>query len=134
MPGAPSLFASSVLARLPLAMFSIALLVHAQRLTGSFAVAGLVSGAYAISRAVAAPFVGRMVDRCGQTRILLWGSGISAGLLVVTGSLPATTAAPLLVGLAAAIGLTTPPLGACVGTLLPTLVADPGALAGRLRV
>jgi hypothetical protein len=51
-PGAPALVGSSILARLPLAMFSIALLVHAQRLTGSFAVGGLVSGAYAISGAV----------------------------------------------------------------------------------
>ena len=62
-PGVPALLASSILARLPLAMFGIELLVHAQRLTGSFAVAGLVSGAYAISRALAAPFVGRLVDR-----------------------------------------------------------------------
>ena len=59
-PGAPTLLGSSIFARLPLAMFSIALLVHAQHLTGSFAVAGLVSGAYAISGAVSAPLLGRM--------------------------------------------------------------------------
>ena len=41
-PGARALIGSSILARLPLAMFSIALLVHAQQLTGSFAVAGAV--------------------------------------------------------------------------------------------
>jgi MFS family permease len=127
-PGAPALFASSILARLPLAMFGIALLVHAQRLTGSFAVAGLVSGAYALSRAVASPLVGRLVDRCGQTRILLWGSGISALLLVGMGLLPAGAPAPLLVVLAAAIGLATPPLAACVRTLLPAIVTDPSAL------
>ena len=39
-PGARALLGSSILARLPLAMFSIALLVNAQRPTGSFAVAG----------------------------------------------------------------------------------------------
>lgn len=127
-PGAPALLASSILARLPLAMFGIALLVHAQRLTGSFAMAGLVSGAYAISRAVAAPLVGRCVDRCGQTRILLWGSGTSALLVVVTGLLPASAPPPLLVVLAAAIGLATPPLAACVRTLLPAILTDRSAL------
>ena len=44
---------SSIAARLPLAMFGLGLLVHAQRLTGSFALAGLVSGAYAVSGALA---------------------------------------------------------------------------------
>ena len=52
--GARALLGSSILARLPLAMFSIALLVNAQHLTGSFAVAGAVSGAYAIAGAVSA--------------------------------------------------------------------------------
>jgi hypothetical protein len=41
-PGARSLFALSVAARLPAAMVTIALLVHARHLTGSFAAAGLV--------------------------------------------------------------------------------------------
>jgi MFS family permease len=127
-PGSPALFASSVLARLPLAMFGIALLVHAQRLTGSFAVAGLVSGSYAIARAVAAPFVGRLVDRCGQTRVLVSGSGLSAALLIAIGLLPASAPAALLVVLAAGVGLATPPLAACVRTLLPTIVDDPSAL------
>ena len=70
-PGAKALLGSSILARLPLAMFSLALLVHAQRLTGSFAVAGMVSGAYAIAGAVSAPLLGRLVDRGGQTRVLV---------------------------------------------------------------
>ena len=39
-PGARRLFVISILARLPLVMLSIGLLVHAQRLTGSFAAAG----------------------------------------------------------------------------------------------
>src|SRR5947208_3787047 len=127
-PGVPALLASSILARLPLAMFGIELLVHAQRLTGSFAVAGLVSGAYAISRAVAAPFVGRLVDRCGQTVVLLCASGVSAGLLVAAGLLPASAPSSLLVALAAAIGFASPPLAACVRTLLPAVLSDPDAL------
>jgi hypothetical protein len=36
---------TSLVARLPLAMFSISLLIHVHRVTGSFAVAGAASGA-----------------------------------------------------------------------------------------
>jgi MFS family permease len=122
------LLGSSILARLPLAMFSIALLVHARQLTGSFAVAGLVSGAYAICGAVAAPLLGRLVDRYGQTAVLIGGAAVTAVVLVVTGSLPADTAPPVLVALAGATGLATPPLAACVRTLLPAIVAEPGRL------
>jgi len=127
-PGARALLASSVLARLPLAMFSIALLVHAQRLSGSFAVAGVVSGAYAISGALAAPLLGRLVDRWGQTIILTGGATLTALVLVVTGLLPSDTSPVLLVALAAATGLATPPLAACIRTLLPTIAADPSRL------
>ncbi len=127
-PGAPALLASSILARLPLAMFSIALLVHAQRLTGSFAVAGVVSAAYAVASAVAAPFLGAVVDRCGQTRMLISGATVTALMLVINGLLPPDASPLLLVGLAAGTGLATPPLAACVRTLLPAIVADASEL------
>ena len=123
-PGAKSLLGSSILARLPLAMFSIALLVHAQQLTGSFAVAGMVSGAYAIAGAVSAPLLGRVVDRCGQTRVLMSGATATALVLITTALLPATAPPLLLVALAGATGASTPPLAACVRTLLPAIVSD----------
>ena len=52
-------------------MLSIGLLVHAQHLTGSFAAAGLVAGAYAVALGVGGPLLGRLVDRRGQTPVLL---------------------------------------------------------------
>jgi predicted MFS family arabinose efflux permease len=127
-PGAKALLGSSILARLPLAMFSIALLVHAQRLTGSFAVAGMVSGAYAISGAVSAPLLGRLVDRRGQTGVLVSGATVTALALVAVGLLPPGSSPLLLVALAGVTGLATPPLAACVRTLLPDIVSDPGKL------
>ena len=68
----------SIVARLPLAMFSIGLLVHAQHLTGSFAAAGLVTAAYAVALGVGGPLLGRVVDRRGQTAVLL-ASAVVAG-------------------------------------------------------
>ncbi|HTU29527.1 MAG TPA: MFS transporter [Solirubrobacteraceae bacterium] len=127
-PGARSLLASSLIARLPLAMFSLAILVHARQLSGSFAVAGLASSAYAVCGAISAPSLGRVIDRTGQTRVLLMGSAASAGILIGLGILGRGASPVLIVGLAAAAGLTTPPLPACVRTLLPAIVADPSQL------
>jgi MFS family permease len=124
VPGAASLLGSSIVARLPLAMFSLALLVHAQRLTGSFAVAGLVTGAYAIASAVAAPLLGGIVDRRGQTWVLVCGAALTALALLANGLMPAGTPAIVLVALGAATGLSSPPLAACVRTLLPLIVTD----------
>jgi MFS family permease len=127
-PRALRLLAISVIARLPLAMFSIGLLVHAQHLTGSFAAAGVVTGAYAMALGVGGPLLGQLVDRRGQTSVLLTSASVSAALLGAVAALPAGAPPAVLVALAAAIGLATPPLGACVRALLPDLLGDPGAL------
>jgi MFS family permease len=119
------MLALSIIARLPLAMFSIGLLVHAQRLTGSFAAAGLVTAAYAIALGIGGPLLGRLVDRRGQTVVLGVTAPVSLALLTAIALLPAGEALWVLIGLAAAIGLATPPVGACVRTLL----TDPRAFA-----
>src|SRR3954451_24859593 len=94
----------SIVARLPLAMFSIGLLVHAQRLTGSFAAAGLVTAAYAIALGIGGPLLGRLVDRRGQTLVLALTAPVSLALLIVIGVLPAGVALWLLIALSAGIG------------------------------
>src|SRR4051794_16221232 len=115
----------SIVARLPLAMFSIGLLVHAQRLTGSFAAAGLVTAAYATALGIGGPLLGRLVDRRGQTAILTATAGVSLALLLVIATRPQGVALWALIVPAAGIGLATPPVGACVRTLL----TDPRAFA-----
>jgi MFS family permease len=127
-PGSAALLGSSILARFPLAMFSLALLVHADRLTGSFATAGLVTGAYAVASAVSAPVLGGLVDRSGQTRVLIGGATVAALSLVIDGLLPAGAPAPIRVALGATTGFSTPPLAACVRTLLPAIAPDPSRL------
>jgi MFS family permease len=133
-PGALRLFSLSILARLPLAMFSIGLLVHAEHLTGSFAAAGLVTAAYAVALGLGGPLLAQLVDRRGQTAVLIGAALASAALLVAIGALPVGTPAPLLVALAAAIGAATPPVGACLRTLLPGLLPDPVATRAAYAV
>ena len=126
-PGALRILAISIIARLPLAMLGIALLVHIVHLTGSYAAAGIVSGANAVALGVGGPLLGKLVDRRGQTAVLILGGCVSGTLLGAMASLPVGAPLPLLVALAVAIGLTVPPLGACVRALLPLLVPDPSA-------
>ena len=128
-PGALRLFAISVVARLPLAMLSIGLLVHAKHLTDSFAAAGAVDGSYAISLAVGGPLLGRWVDRGGQTRVLVASATAATAALAALATQPEGTSVVLLAVLAVALGLATPPLGACLRALLPKLVSDPDAAA-----
>jgi MFS family permease len=132
-PGAARLFAASILGRVPLAMLSIALLVHAERLTGSFAAAGIVTAAYAVALGIAGPLLGKLVDRRGQTAVLLGSALASAALLVAVAVAPANAPVALLVAFAGGIGAATPPLGACLRTLLPSVLPQ-GAVRGAYTV
>lgn len=127
-PDGRALLTSSLLARLPLAMLSIAILVHVQRLTGSFAIAGVACSADAICGAVASPVLGRLVDRRGQTGVLVAGAALTALALIGMGLLPADSPPAVAVALAGLVGLATPPVGACVRTLLPAIVSRPSEL------
>ena len=127
-PGALRLTVVSVLARLPMAMLSIGLLVHAEHLTGSLAAAGVVAGAYAVALGVSGPLLGRLVDRRGQTAVLVTCAAVAGAALAATAALPAGTPLLALVALAVVVGMSAPPVGACMRALLPAVVADRAAL------
>jgi MFS family permease len=109
-------------------MLSIALLVHVQRVTGSFAAAGLATGAYGAAIGLGGPLLGRLADRRGQHGVLLASGGATALQLVVLALLPAGAPTVLLVALAAGIGFARPPVGPCLRAALPRLVPDGGAM------
>lgn len=127
-------FAASIVARLPLAMLTIGMLVHVQHVTGSFAAAGLVSGALAVAQGVGGPALGRLVDRRGQTAVLLAAALVSGTGLMATAVLPADAPLPALVTLAAVIGFATPPVGPCMRALLPGMVEDSAQQRGAYAV
>jgi len=56
---ARSLFVISIVARLPVPMLSIGLLVHAERITGSFAAAGVVAAVFAAALGAGGPLLAR---------------------------------------------------------------------------
>ena len=127
-------FVASILARLPLAMLTIGMLVHVEHVTGSFAAAGLVSGTLAVAQGAGGPALARLVDRRGQTAVLLAGALVSGAALVATAALPADAPLTTLIALATVIGLATPPVGPCMRALLPGMVEDADAQRGAYAI
>jgi MFS family permease len=118
------LFVTAVIARLPLATFTIGVLVHVQHLTGSYGAAGAAAGALAAAQGVGGPALGKLVDRRGQTRVLIGTAAVAAGCLVALAMLPAGVPLGVVLGLAAGLGAATPPVAACLRTLIPMLFPD----------
>jgi MFS family permease len=91
-------------ARLPLSMTGIGIVLLVSLTTGSFGLAGLLSAAGTVTGAVVAPLWGRVTDRAGQSRVLLISvviNALSVGLLVTAIELSWS----LVVSLVAAIGI-----------------------------
>jgi MFS family permease len=116
--------ATNVLSRIPLAAIDVVLIVHVHALRGSWAVAGLIGGLHGLSSAAAAPLLGAAVDRRGQT-VVLTTTGPTCGTAIVALALvPAAAPVAVLGALAVAAGTTTPPLGACLRALWPSVLGD----------
>ncbi len=117
-PGVGRLLVSSVVGRLPSGMFSLAILLFVHGRTDSFLAAGLAVGAFSLAGALVGPLLGALVDRHGQTRVLLSAALAQAGLLVAL-VLVTQAHAPVaaIVALAALAGGALPPIGGCVRAL-----------------
>ena len=121
-PFVPWLLATSTLARLPYSVDALAILLYVHDRTGSFAIGGLVSASAAISAAITTPLLGRLVDRLGQTRVLVATTFVHAAgllLLVALGEAGAPTIA--LAGCAVLAGMY-PPLSPAFRSLWETLL------------
>jgi MFS family permease len=124
VPHVAALVASTLLARLPIGINALAIVLFLRHETGSFAVAGGVAGALAAGAGLGAPVIGRLVDRLGA-RVLLPLAVIHAavlGLLVIGGKADAPTAALAIAGLVA--GASVPPTSSVQRTLWPELLGE----------
>ncbi len=129
-PGAASFFLTATVGRVGIAMTSLGIvwLVHAR--TGSYATAGLVTGGFAVAEAAAGPQLARLIDRFGQTPVLLPALLAHA---VAVGTLLALVAAGAPDWLMAAggvlAGATIPQLGALSAARWVALLRDERAAA-----
>lgn len=70
LPGVVRLLGIAFFARMPIGMMSLSMLMHLRELSGSFAFAGGMVGAYLVAMAGTAPIQGRLVDRYGPRGVL----------------------------------------------------------------
>jgi MFS family permease len=123
------LLASSVLARMPLGMNTLAILLFMRAKTGSFLQAGLGVAAYTISNAIAAPVQGRLLDRLRHRRVLLCCALAETALLIaLVLAADAGASSGELIAIAALTGAAMPPVSASVRALWPRVISGAGAL------
>ncbi|WP_308161591.1 MFS transporter [Mycolicibacterium goodii] len=119
--------ASQLFARLPLGMLSLAILLHVQQLSGSYAQAGAVVAAVSVGEAVAMPITARLAGRVGVVPTLSVAALVSgASMLALAFAGPPSV---LLMTLGVLIGASVPPLMPVVRALYPKMVAREGVRA-----
>ena len=122
-PHVAPLLVASMLARLPFGMYALALVLYMAQERDSFAVAGLVDGAFGIGAAIGGPFQSRAIDKLGQRRVLLplaVADGLATAALVALTESGAGTAALMACGLLGGVAI--PNIGAALRALWPELL------------
>jgi MFS family permease len=124
VPHVAVLLAATTLARLPFAINGLAVVLFVRETTGSFAIAGLVTGALALGTAIGAPMVARLVDRRGLEMLIPLAFIHAVAVLSIWGL--GTVSAPdaALVGAALVAGSAFPPSGSVLRSRWPELVGD----------
>jgi predicted MFS family arabinose efflux permease len=125
--GAAAPFVASLIGRLPMGAVGLVFILRTNEITGSFAIGGLATGAYALSIGMLAPVMGRLIDLNGQTRVLLGTAVVHASALTAFAALPDDAGVAPIVALAALTGASQPPLGATVRALWNQTLDDPAA-------
>ena len=103
-PRARAFTVAGLVARLPLSMTGIGIVLLVSLTSGSFGRAGLVTAVGTITGAIAAPLWGRVIDRVGQARVLITATVINTAsmtLLIIS----VLQGWPLAVSLLAAVGV-----------------------------
>jgi predicted MFS family arabinose efflux permease len=125
---AASLFACSIVARLPLGMTALALVLLVRGTGASYGEAGLVAAAFGLAVAIGAPYGGRQVDRRGPHLVLRRRMIVFPSLLGIVAALGAFEAPIAAIAVAAAAaGLTIPPVASAQRSIWPTVAGEDGA-------
>jgi predicted MFS family arabinose efflux permease len=123
-PHMAALLGATLIARLPVGINGLAIVLFLHAETGSFAVAGVVAGGLALGVGAGAPLMGRVVDRQGVRVLAPLACCNAAGLvgLVAAGSTGAPTV--VLVALAVATGALFPPTPSTMRARFPALLRE----------
>ncbi|HYJ69225.1 MAG TPA: MFS transporter [Nocardioidaceae bacterium] len=115
IPGAWRFSAAGFVARLPISMFGLGIVLLVADRTGSYGLAGTVAAAEVVAGAAVSPFSARLSDRFGQARVLpllALGFCFATGLLILAVESDQPTPLPHAAALLA--GATMPHIGSNV--------------------
>ncbi|WP_066582904.1 MFS transporter [Cellulomonas timonensis] len=114
-PGALAFSASGVIARLPMSMAGIGIVLMVEALYHSYGLAGRVSAVYVLAQAICSPQLARLVDRHGQARVMRPAITVaSLGLIGIVTAAMSHAPTPWLYATAALTGATIGSFGALV--------------------
>jgi MFS family permease len=122
-PRVKGLLFAGLLARMPIGMGAVGLILFIHGETGSFGSAGVVTGAFTIGIGATGPLLARQIDRRGSRLVIVPAALLTAvGLVavVVLGKAGAGTAPLVVAALVAGCG--TPPVGGVLRQHWPQLV------------
>lgn len=115
LPGAWQFSSSGFLARLPIAMVGLGIVLLISETTGSYARAGLLAAAFQVASAAGALVTSRLMDRRGQARLLPWlAAGHAVGLAAFLLAVESGSTLALQIATVAAAGALQPAIGAMV--------------------
>lgn len=113
-PGAIAFTSSGFMARMPIAITGLSIVLVVSSTTGSYGLAGAVAAGYAIAAAAGTILTSRLVDRYGQRRVLrLLALAQAASLLAFVGAVWLGSV-PAMAALAVIAGLCVPSIGPAV--------------------
>jgi MFS family permease len=115
--------ATSLFARLPVAMANLAIILRVAEGTGSYARAGEITAAYVVGTGVMSPILGRLADRVGRRPVLGVSAVVNAAGLVAMAFVPVHDTALLFV-VAGVAGASLPPIAPAVRSLWSGLVTE----------
>lgn len=126
-PGALAFSGAALVARLPISMVGLGIVLLVEQRTGSYGLAGTVSAVFVLAEAAFAVLHGRWVDHFGQSRVLplaisVFGAGLALMMLAVEQDWPRA----LTYVFAAVSGAALPQVGASVRTRWSHLLDEPG--------
>jgi MFS family permease len=125
VPHVAPLIAATLLARFPIGINALAIVLYLRAERGSFAVAGAVAGALAAGSGVGAPVQGRLVDAFGARRVLVpLGMIHAAALGAIVATAEAGAPAAVLVACGLAAGFAIPPTSSVLRSMWPSLLRE----------
>ena len=129
LPLVARLLASALVARLPLGMTGLAIVLVVRERGGSFALAGLTAGLFTFATAASSPVYGGLIPRFGAARVVSVTAIAQSVVLCTLGVVAQAGASPtVLIGMAVVAGALVPPISACSRSLWPKVVRDASLL------